>query len=392
MHSSPTRVALSLLAFIAAVAVLTLVAIAPHAAGGANLPPPLAPAAGGNHQESCVDDVEITMTEGWDLFDRLDYTFKDPPDYDADDNLGIYYAVVNKSCDKAVTVTVELRGSVSDEVILNTDVEDVSACLEGCEIAAGATFDANVGWDLGKHPNTSKEYVVATITINSPSDFTDSDPSNNTFTSFRWINIVNDPPVVVPTPTPTPTPTPAEEPTATPTPTPEPTPTPTATATPTSYAYASPTYAHTHPDSYAYPDANSHADAYPDSYSHANTDTYGHAYAYSNADCHTDANPDPHADSNSHAYPYTNPDAYANPDASERNSIFRLLHIPDYRRRIRSRSGHAQRRPAAYRHHSDCARRCPARRLFPLRKQRRLQRRRRRRPAQQDRHPDRGGQ
>ena len=47
-------------------------------------------------------------------------------------------------------------------------------------------------WDLGKHPNATGEKVVATITIDAPSDFSDTDTSNNSATSTDAINIVND--------------------------------------------------------------------------------------------------------------------------------------------------------------------------------------------------------
>ena len=184
-------------------------------------------------QQDCTDDVRIDM-QG--LFDRLDFTFKDPPDYTAEDDLGIYFQITNASC-RAVDITVGFRGSVSDATIYNRDGVDKDACLEGCTISEGGVFYGNVGWDLGRHPNTRNEYVIGTITIDGPDDFTDETSSNNTATSTEWINIVN--PVsatATPTPTPpstsTPTPTATPAPAATNTPTPTPTATPTATAAP----------------------------------------------------------------------------------------------------------------------------------------------------------------
>ena len=175
-------------------------------------------------QQTCTDDVGIEI-QG--LFDRLDFTFKDPPDYSEEDDLGIYFVITNSSC-QAVDLKVEFRGSVSDAVIHNTDLTDSVACLNGCTIDAEQEFYGNVGWDLGRHPNTEKEYVVGTITITGPGGFVDQTSSNNTHTSTEWINIVNE---VSATATPTPTPT--ATPTATPTVTPTPTATATATPTPT---------------------------------------------------------------------------------------------------------------------------------------------------------------
>ena len=179
-------------------------------------------------EQTCSDNVSIEI-QG--LFDRLDFSFKDPPDYTAEDDLGIYFKVTNSSC-QAVDVTVEFHGSVSEATIYNRDPTDTAACLEGCTISAEGIFNGNVGWDLGKHPNTQEEYVVGTITITGPDGFVDQTSSDNTDTSAVWINIVNpvsEPPTSTPTPTPTATPT--VTPTATATATPTNTPTPTATAT-----------------------------------------------------------------------------------------------------------------------------------------------------------------
>ncbi len=194
----------------------------------------------GTAQQTCADDVSIEI-QG--LADRVDYSFKDPPDYTADDDLGIFFQVTNSSC-QAVDLEVELVGSVSEATIHNRDPDDTNACLEGCTISAEGIFYGNVGWDLGRHPNTQQEYVVGTVKITGPDGFVDQTPSNNTHTSAAWINIVN-PESATATSTPTPTPTATATPTATPTstatstPTPTPpatnthTPTPTATPTPT---------------------------------------------------------------------------------------------------------------------------------------------------------------
>ena len=204
-------------------------------AAGQGPEPVILPQAMPAHQ-NCTDDVSIEI-QG--LLDRVDFTLKDPPDYTADDDLGIYFAITNSSC-QAVSVTVEFRGSVSDAVIVNRDTTDNDACLEGCTIAAEGIFYGNVGWDLAQHPNTQEEYVIGAISITEPADFVDQDESNNTDTSADWINIVNEE-SATPTPTPTPTATPTATPTTTSTPTPTPTVTPTPTATPSATNTPTPT-------------------------------------------------------------------------------------------------------------------------------------------------------
>ena len=148
-------------------------------------------AEGAESQQSCVDDVSVTISSQWGVVERTTYTLKDPPDYRAGDDIGVYYDVTNSSCHN-VTVTVELKGSVSKATIHNADATDDMACLEGCTINAGDTLNGNVGWDLSKHPNATGEKVVATVTVDTPSDFSDTDTSNNSATSTQAINIVNE--------------------------------------------------------------------------------------------------------------------------------------------------------------------------------------------------------
>ena len=208
--------------------------LVPQPAVGDVLAPDGAPASA-VAQDTCSDDVSIEILG---LADRIDWSFKDPPDYTSDDNLGIFFNLTNHSC-QDVSITVAMKGSVSGATIYTTDSNDGHTCFSGCDIAAGETFDqGNVGWDLGRHPNAEKEYVVAKVTVNSPDGFTDVDPDNNTVTSAQFINIVNDPPVEPPD-------TPTQTPTATPTATPTPTPTATATATPTATPTPSATPTHT---------------------------------------------------------------------------------------------------------------------------------------------------
>ena len=64
----------------------------------------------------------------------------------------------------------------------------------GCTIAAGETKNENVQWDLGRHPNTTGEKVVATVTVTAPAGFVDANPDNNSATSTQSINIVNEEP------------------------------------------------------------------------------------------------------------------------------------------------------------------------------------------------------
>ena len=109
----------------------------------------------GPGQNSCSDDVSITVLGIYDL----DYLPNDPPDYGPDDELWIYYDVVNASC-QSVEVTVALQGSVSETAIENLDPTDVAACLEGCTVAGnGGTLQGYVKWDLEDHPSAAQEYV-----------------------------------------------------------------------------------------------------------------------------------------------------------------------------------------------------------------------------------------
>ncbi len=170
-----------------------LASLWPHLAGGqASLPAEVVE--GAVLHQDCVDDVSVTISSQWGVVDRNNnYELKNPPDYKAGDDIRIYYDVSNSSCSN-VTVTVELKGSVTGAVIHNIDDTDEMACLEGCTINTGGTLNGNVGWDLGKHPNATGEKVVASVTISAPSDFVDTDTSNNSATSAQAINIVNEEP------------------------------------------------------------------------------------------------------------------------------------------------------------------------------------------------------
>ncbi len=147
---------------------------------------------GATAPQSCVEDVSI---QNLSVYDRGNgYIFKDPPNYgdgDGDgDDIVIFYDVVNASCQE-VTVTVALTGSVSEATIHDAD-GSTAPCADGCTIAAGSPEYGTVQWDLGKHPNATGEKVVATVTIDAPADFSDTDTSNNSATSTDAINIVND--------------------------------------------------------------------------------------------------------------------------------------------------------------------------------------------------------
>ena len=217
------------LALVAAIAGLASLKLAPPAADGAYFGPGIA--SGAAPQQSCVDDVSIAIS--W-VLDANTYSLEDPPDYAAGDEIRIYYDVTNNSCHD-IAVTVKLHGSASDAPIYNGD-PDTDPCPTGCDISAGETYyGGNVLWDLARHPNVSNEHVAATVKIDSPADFSDVDPSNNTATSVEWINVVNPEPEPTPEPTATATPTPSPAATSTPslTPTPSPTPTPIPSPAPT---------------------------------------------------------------------------------------------------------------------------------------------------------------
>ena len=138
-------------------------------------------------QQSCVDDVSVTVDAVWEGFT---YTLADPPNYANGDDIWIAYTVTNGSCGD-VTVTVDLAGSVSKATIHDAD-GSTAPCADGCTIPAESSEYGTVQWDLSKHPNATGEKVVATVTIDAPSDFSDVDTSNNSNTSADSINIVNE--------------------------------------------------------------------------------------------------------------------------------------------------------------------------------------------------------
>ncbi len=153
--------------------------------GTALLPAEIAESA--TAHQSCVDDVSITVDAVWEGFT---YTLADPPDYADGDDIWIAYTVTNNSCGD-VTVTVTLTGSVSEAAIHDADGA-TAPCADGCNVPAGSSEYGTVQWDLSKHPNATSEKVVATVTIDAPSGFSDTDTSNNSGTSTESINIVND--------------------------------------------------------------------------------------------------------------------------------------------------------------------------------------------------------
>ena len=148
---------------------------------------PAETAEGATSRQSCVDDVSVTVDAVWEGFT---YTLAVPPDYADGDDIWIAYTVTNNSC-SVVTVTVALTGSVSGATIHDAD-GSTAPCADGCNIPAGSPEYGTVLWNLGKHPNATSEKVVATITIDAPSDFNDTDTSNNSATSSEFINIVNE--------------------------------------------------------------------------------------------------------------------------------------------------------------------------------------------------------
>ena len=143
-------------------------------------------------QESCTDDVSITVSDPTDF--NYNYGLKDPPDYGPDDELWIYYDVENFSC-QDVTVSVVLTGSVSQSRIQNA-ASYADECLPECTVASASSVESGwyggaVRWDLAAHPAVSDEQVVATLTILSPSDFADEDATNNISITDAAINVVH---------------------------------------------------------------------------------------------------------------------------------------------------------------------------------------------------------
>ena len=152
-------------------------------------------AAVGN-QDTCADDVSIA---NWGPIDSSFQGVKDPPDYSGDDEIWIYYDIENYSCQE-VEVIVEVRGSQTGAIIRNSD-DTLADCVSGCEVPPRNTdgagyYGGSMKWDLANHPAVNGEYVVITVTITGPADFTDSNLSNNTSTSEDFINVVSAEPAV----------------------------------------------------------------------------------------------------------------------------------------------------------------------------------------------------
>ena len=183
------RVYLLILLLAATATSMSLAGWATHPAGGAARAPAPAPQSAAAQQDCTADnDVGVTVDGVYDLNNY--YTLLNPPDYDADDHIVIYYTVTNYSC-ADVTVTVALTGSGSGATIYDADGSQ-APCADGCTVAANDYIYGTVQWDLGKHPNATNEYAVATVTV--PADFDDTNPGNNSGTSADFINIVNEEP------------------------------------------------------------------------------------------------------------------------------------------------------------------------------------------------------
>ena len=177
------------LTLVAITGCVALAIISPGLAGWeAFLPAGVAESA--TSQQSCVEDLSVQNLSVWDRGNG--YVFQDPPDYADGDDIVIFYDVVNSSC-REVTVTVALTGSVNGATVHDADGSS-APCTKGCTIAAGETKNENVQWDLGRHPNTTGEKVVATVTVTAPAGFVDANPDNNSATSTQSINIVNEEP------------------------------------------------------------------------------------------------------------------------------------------------------------------------------------------------------
>ncbi len=185
------RVYLLILILAATAAGMPLTGWVTHAAGGAASAPVETPQRAAQQGCTADDDVSVAISDQWGVVDpNNNYMLKNPPDYKDGDDIRVYYDVTNSSC-REVTVTVELKGSVSQATIHDADGSS-APCLDGCTLAAGAKQQSNVQWDLARHPNAKGEKVVATVTIGAPSDFSDADTSNNSATSAQSINIVNE--------------------------------------------------------------------------------------------------------------------------------------------------------------------------------------------------------
>ena len=190
------RVYLLILVLAATAAGMSLAGWATHPAGGAALAPAPTPQSAAP-QPDCTADNDVGVTAPW--VGELDYSLKTPPDYSGDDQIFIYYDVTNYSCEE-VTVTLALTGSVSGATIHVASSGTGENCTEGCDIGAGEPHYGSVEWDLGRHPNTTNEEVVATVTVTAPDGFVDTNPDNDTATSTQAINIVNEEPEPDPAP------------------------------------------------------------------------------------------------------------------------------------------------------------------------------------------------
>ena len=136
-----------------------------------------------NSPDECFDDVGVSLSNVSD-FDTVPQTHIY---FSPGETVLIDYEIYNYSCDKDVTVDVDLNADKTEVAIGASN----SACLDGCLIPAGGVAEEGATWQLPGLPKTDDETVTATVTVSSPDDFPDGNADNNTATSSDSINIAN---------------------------------------------------------------------------------------------------------------------------------------------------------------------------------------------------------
>ncbi len=133
--------------------------------------------------DQCADDVAVEVLDIYDDSGGL----RTPPTYDSYDTLKVAYRVFNYSCATDVSVVLNLVGSASQSII-NAGAD---ACWSGCPVPAGGIAESEVEWSLVNHPEVASEMVKASVVVQSPADFSDTDSSNDVDSSEQSINVVH---------------------------------------------------------------------------------------------------------------------------------------------------------------------------------------------------------
>ena len=133
--------------------------------------------------DQCAQDVAVQVIGIHDQSGELATL----PNYDNGDVLRVGYRISNYSCGTDVQARLALSGSESGAAINDDD----EPCLSECTIPTGGMLESWAQWQLLAHPAALGERVLATVTVLSPSDFSDVETQNNGHESTNRINVAS---------------------------------------------------------------------------------------------------------------------------------------------------------------------------------------------------------